>query len=272
LPAHLPHRRRWCQPHPSHAVGNVATTLTHAAPAFVQSFGVMNDPTLVLLHPLPLDGTIWSEDIRSLASKVVAPTLYGLGSSMEEWAAGVLALCADEPLILVGNSVGGSCAVEVASLAPERVRLLVLVGAKAGHRPDPAFRDGALQTLDHDGFDHGWVTYWEPLFGPAANPDLLATAKSLAKSQPIDAITNGVRVFHSRPDRSAFIRSLDIPIIVVSGKHDTAPSVASSIELASSLRRGEFNQVDESGHYVPLEAPIRLAEIVRAAMDQLPPA
>ena len=226
---------------------------------------------LVLLHPLPLDGTVWSEEIRSLAPNVVAPNLYGLGSSMEEWAAGVLAMCADEPMILVGNSVGGSCAVEVAQLAPERVRLLVLIGAKAGHRPDPAFRDEALRMLDHDGFDAAWENYWEPLFGPDVSAAVLAAAKAVAQRQPIDEIMNGVRVFHSRPDRSAFIRSLDIPVIVVSGEYDTAPTAASSIELARSLRRGEFHRVDGSGHYVPVEAPTQLAAILRSAMEQLPP-
>ena len=85
--------------------------------------------TLVLLHPLPLDGSVWDDEMRALSPRTLAPTLYDLGDTISEWAEAVLDLAGPGPLVLVGNSVGGSCAVEVAHLAPERVRAVVLGGA-----------------------------------------------------------------------------------------------------------------------------------------------
>lgn len=64
------------------------------------TFGLV---TLVLLHPLPLDGSVWSEETRALAPRSVAPTLYGFGDSIEDWAAEVLDVAAsiDIPVLVV---------------------------------------------------------------------------------------------------------------------------------------------------------------------------
>lgn len=99
---------------------------------------------LLLLHPLPLDGSMWADYMDLIPGSTVAPTLYDLGDSIEEWAAESLLLTTADKLIVVGCSVGGSCAIEVAATAPERVAALVLVGTKAGHRPDPTLHAAAV--------------------------------------------------------------------------------------------------------------------------------
>ena len=63
---------------------------------------------LVLLHALPFDKRMW-ETTQPLLSDALAPTLYGLGHSLQEWAVAVLDHCEGEELIVVGSSVGGSC-------------------------------------------------------------------------------------------------------------------------------------------------------------------
>jgi len=88
--------------------------------------------TLVLLHPLPLDGSIWDNELRALGSPCVAPTLYDLGDTLEEWAGGVLDLCGSGPLVLVGNSVGGSCALEICSAGDRECSAHRFGGVQAG--------------------------------------------------------------------------------------------------------------------------------------------
>jgi pimeloyl-ACP methyl ester carboxylesterase len=88
-----------------------------------------------------------------------------LGTTLEQWAQGVLALVRNEPLV-VGCSVGGSCALEVARAAPDQVRGIVLVGAKAGVRPDPAFRDKTIRLLT----DHGIEAAWRALLATTVRP------------------------------------------------------------------------------------------------------
>ena len=98
---------------------------------------------LLLLHALPLDGSMWAGQMDLLPESTYAPTLYGFGNTVEAWANEVLQLATNDRLIVVGCSVGGSCALEVAVTAPERVAALVLIGTKAKHDPDPALHASA---------------------------------------------------------------------------------------------------------------------------------
>jgi pimeloyl-ACP methyl ester carboxylesterase len=180
----------------------------------------------------------------------VAPTLYDLGDTIESWAAGVLEQCAgDGPLVVVGNSVGGSCAVEVAVLAPERVRTLVLVGAKAGHRPEPDFRDEAIRLMHDDGLDAAWARYWAPLFAPDADPDVVARGRRIMHAQGVDAVVRGTWVFHTRPDRAAFLDAFDGDVVIVRGEHDRIGKPPDIV-------------IPDAGHYVPIERPDELTAVI----------
>ena len=147
---------------------------------------------VVLLHALPLDGTMWRSVGRDLRHEVVAPNLYQLGSTLEEWAAGVLRLAGDGPLVVVGNSVGGSCAIEVARLAPAAVRHLVLIGAKPSHRPEPGYRDAAVRLLETEGMEAAWPVYWQPLLGPAAPPAVSEAVRQIAHAQRAEDVIREV--------------------------------------------------------------------------------
>jgi len=221
---------------------------------------------LVLLHALPLDASMWAPQADLLPGATIAPTLYGLGDSIEEWARAVLDLTDGGPLVVVGSSVGGSCALEMAALAPDRVRALVLVGAKAAHRPDPALRDAAVELLRRDGMDAAWRSCWEPLFSRSAAPAVVASARAIAARQSVEDVVRGVRAFHGRRNMDGFAARWPHPLVVVAGADDTAPSPTTASALAASARRGEFHLVPDCGHYVGLERPTVLEGIVRRAL------
>lgn len=224
---------------------------------------------LVLLHALPLDGSVWANEMQLEVESTIAPTLYGLGQSLESWARGVLDLAGRSDLVLVGNSVGGSCALEVARLAPDRVAAVVLVGAKAGHRPEPSARDSAIRDLTEGGMPGAWPKYWEPLFGSRASPAALETARGIAFAQPVADLLCGVRVFHGRSDRTDFIRSWPKALVFVSGDEDRTPSPTTTAVEAASAPKGEFHLIEGTGHYIGLERPFRLEAIVRQVLRGL---
>jgi pimeloyl-ACP methyl ester carboxylesterase len=95
---------------------------------------------LLLLHALPLDGSMWARQMDLLPGATHAPTLYPFGDNIESWAVEALELAHGDCLIVVGCSAGGSCALEAAIAAPNRVAALVLIGTKTAHRADPAER------------------------------------------------------------------------------------------------------------------------------------
>jgi pimeloyl-ACP methyl ester carboxylesterase len=217
---------------------------------------------LVLLHPLPLDGSIWPAALHDLADVVHAPTLYSSGPSLADWASAVVSRLPPGPIVVVGNSIGGSCALEVAALVPERVRAMVLIGAKAGVRPEPAFRDEAVRVLREEGVDAAWRRYWAPLFAPDTDPEVTARARDVALHQPVDHLVDGVWAFHTRPDRAALLAQLPVPVFVVRGEHDSIGR-----RTTPPLIDGRVIDVPRAGHYVPVEDPGATVAVVRAALE-----
>lgn len=208
---------------------------------------------LVLLHALPFDRRMW-DTTRPLLAGAFVPDLYNLGGSVQEWAAVVLQHCDGEELIVVGSSVGGSCALEMARAAPDQVRGVVLVGAKASVRHDPVARDAAIAELRDEGVSAAWRKYWVPLFGPSVQAGTLAAARGIALEQDVDDLITGVGAFHDRRDHAEFVSSWDGRLVLVSEMHDRTPTPAVA---AASVVETRYEQVivEDCGHYVPLEQP-----------------
>jgi pimeloyl-[acyl-carrier protein] methyl ester esterase len=218
---------------------------------------------LLFLHALPFDGSMWAEQMRLLGGATVAPTLYAMGDSVEAWAAAALERVAGDRLIVVGCSVGGSCAIEVARAAPDRVAALVLISTKAEHRPDPALHACALKTLGEHGMSAAWQQYWAPLFSASAEPTIVAAAEQTALAQSPAAVARGVTAFHTRPGRIDFLAAFQRPVIIVAGTEDAAPGLKTSASQAASAPLGSLHIVAGCGHYAPLEKPQELNEILR---------
>ena len=223
---------------------------------------------LLFLHPLPFDGEIWRPLAARFGSLVAhAPTMYPLGESLEAVARAVLDLTGGGRLIVIGNSIGGSVALEVASAAPDRVEHLVLIGTKAGHRPEPHYRDWALDLLASDGVGAAWDQIWEPLFGPATRRSVVEEARGRALAMPPDVLAAGIVLFHSRRDLGHVIDEWPQPITVVAGSHDGAPRRQVAEEMVGRAQRGVLEVVPNCGHYVPMEQPAALAAILDRVIE-----
>lgn len=226
---------------------------------------------LVFLHALPFDGRMWGETTAVFADETLAPNLFDLGDSIEAWAAAVLDQAGSEELIVVGCSVGGSCALEVAAAAPEQVAAIVLVGAKAEVNPEPLLRDEAIRMLETQGMAAAWRDYWLPLFAETTSPATKESARSWAMEHDVSSVVNGVQAFHNRRDLSSFTASWNRPLIGISGEHDFAPAPSKLRHIASGPNR-TFHLVPDCGHYVNLEQPAAfdtlLADAVRLVVDR----
>ena len=217
---------------------------------------------LLFLHALPLDGSMWAGQKQLLPGSTYTPTLYPFGDRIEAWAAAALRLAKGDRLIVVGCSVGGSCALEVAVAAPDRVAALVLIGTKAAHRPDPALHASALETLREKGLEEAWNVFWAPLFSRSAESQVINDGRRIMLRQsPLD-VARGITAFHSRPSRGQFLPTFPRPVIVVTGADDVAPGLEVSKAQANLAQRGRLHIVPGCGHYVPLERPEHLNSIL----------
>ncbi len=225
-----------------------------------------------MLHALPLDGSMWAEQMRLLPGASHAPSLYCAGETLHDWARAALEPVKGDNIIVVGCSVGGSCALEVAMIAPERVSSLVLIGTKARHRPDPAFHTRALRVIEEHGLEAAWETYWAPLFSRATSAAVIDQAKKMALRHSPGEIARGVSVFHTRPSRDDCLCAFPGRITIVSGGDDIAPGPKISASQAEAALDGHLRIIPDCGHYVPLERPDALnrilAEVIAAQRQE----
>jgi 3-oxoadipate enol-lactonase len=207
---------------------------------------------VLLLHAFPLDKQMWEPQRAALAGhEVIAPRLYGRGKTMDEWADSIAGETEGD-LAVVGASMGGYCALALARRAPERVRGLLLVGARpdADSEERRAGRGETIQLIHNEGLDGLWRMVMPKLFH----------GESVANKQLVyrdaDALVTALEAVRDRPDSTDVARSFPGPVQFVVGEFD--PYVS-----AAELEEFEVRELQGVGHLVNLERPDEFNEILR---------
>ena len=211
---------------------------------------------VVLLHAFPLDSRMWEPQLDALAGhEVLAPDLYGLGSSMDEWARAILAQV-DGDFAVVGASMGGYAALALAGLAPQRVRALVLVGSRAD--PDDAERlerrAVTIELIRTGGPAALWDDMRGKLFSADADPAVVERARALASTAIRRSLIRGVEAIRDRADTTDVVESLHAPVLVAVGEDDPYVPRAVAEDLAARARDGRI-AIYEGGHLREPRAP-----------------
>ncbi len=222
------------------------------------------DPALLLLHALPFGPEMWWQQTAIVPNKTYSPNLYIFGKDIQSWAKQALAQVHESKIVIVGCSVGGSCALEIAALAPERIAALVLIGTKARHNPEPDFLKAAIDLLENNGVEAAWDTYWEPLLSLAPRK---SKARSIALGQNIDHLVNGLTAFHTRPSREEDLANWAFPIHVITGEDDRLPSISYSRSMAERAKHGTLHIVKSAGHYLPITNADQVNNLIKSAVD-----
>lgn len=197
-----------------------------------------------------------------LPGSTSAPTLYGLGNSMEAWASGVLKAAGDGPLVVVGCSMGGSCALETARQAGDRIAALVLVGTNAGHRPEPEVRDGFVAMLREGGAARVWPGLVDDFFGSGVDRSIVEGAKAIAMEQKTAELILATQVFHSRPDATDVVSNWQKPLVVIGGDQDGFVSAEKSTRIAESAPFGKLHIMHGCGRFANLERTTQFNDLI----------
>jgi pimeloyl-ACP methyl ester carboxylesterase len=230
-------------------------------------------PALVLGHAVPCDHRMWQSVLPALARhyRVIAIDVRGHGAStapgrfstaslVDDWLA-VLDAEGIARAALVGSSIGGMTAIELAARAPERVGALVLVGTSA--EQESLGRRVLNRVLLAIAGLLGPVGSFErklelDLFAARTRrerPDVVRQVLAWARSHDWRSFLRALRAIAARPSLLPLLPRIRCPALIVAGAEDRRMPPARAERIAAGIAEAEVRVVAETGHLVPLEAP-----------------
>ena len=209
---------------------------------------------VVLLHAFPLDERMWDAQLDALDGDVYAPNFYDLGgNSVDGWAEHVLERV-DGDLVAIGASLGGYVALAMARAAPDRVKSLLLAGARAAADPPErrAAREEMIRVVQAEGIEG-----WNREFAPPGPED-----------RTTDELVRGIQALRDRRDATDVVAGFTGPLSVVVGDRDEILPVDEARQIAESAPDATFEVVEGAGHVVSVDAPDRFNEILLALLNR----
>jgi pimeloyl-ACP methyl ester carboxylesterase len=225
---------------------------------------------IAFLHALPFDGRMWAPQIEAFAGhEVHAPTLYGFGSSFDEWALGVLQEVPGR-FVAVGASMGGYTACAIARLAPERLEGIVLVGSRAdGDPPERApLREEWIRIAREQGGEGLWNVQAKDFFAPGMPDERFELAHRIASEQEPEDLVRAITAIRDRPDSTEAVTA-GPPLLVVAGDADPLIPPTIGQELADASPNGRAEILEGCGHIPNLERPEELNRILARFLEEL---
>ncbi len=239
---------------------------------------------LLLLPGMATHSAIWPEAFLAALEPELAPVLLdhrGTGRSARDRAPFAIAdLAADALAVLdllgveraavLGFSLGGMVAQELALLAPDRVSHLVLVGTSPGGDEAAGVQEEALAPLldamrEHDG-ERAIRAGWAANAGPALQADEAAFARwvqtSTVRPFPMPTL-RAQRAAAAGHDTAERLAALDVPTLVLHGTEDRLVPATDGRLLAELVPGARLELLEGAGHLVFWEAPDRVAGMVK---------
>jgi pimeloyl-ACP methyl ester carboxylesterase len=211
---------------------------------------------VVLLHAFPLDERMWEPQLEALTGhEVETPNLYELGgNSIDGWAQSLLDRLEGD-MAVVGASMGGYTGLAMARLAPDRIRGLLLAGARAGaDSPERrAARDDGIRKLRAEG-----IEAWAPS-APAPPPPELT----------VGDLVRATEALRDRQDSSAVVRSFAGPLWIAVGENDPFLPLDEAREIAASAPNGRLEVFEGTGHFTNRDQPERFNELLREFVSRV---
>ena len=236
---------------------------------------------LLLIAGFMCDRSYWSLLMPSLVSQyqVIRFDNRGIGQSsvpddsysieqMANDAVGLLDILGINKVHIIGHSMGGRIAQEIALLHPQRVRSLILLSCSA--KGDERFNSiiaswGDLATKVDFKLYEKIVLPWIFTDKFYAVPDMVDQLIEWAVNYPF-APKPSVLYHQSRAiinhDTTNRIQDIDCPTLVMVGKQDILSPVKFSEQLSQGIRNAELIVIEDGGHGFLIECTEAVAEAI----------
>lgn len=179
---------------------------------------------------------------------------------------------------IAGVSMGGMIAQTIALDAPQRVRSLTSIMSSTGRRSVGWQHPTLLPTLlvrrgpDRDSYVKGALKVWRLIGSPDFHPteeELRSRAgDTYDRGVSVDGVKRQMMAVLTQPDRSAALRGLRIPTLVVHGLADRMVHVSGGRATAAAVPGAELLLIDGMGHDLPAVLFDTFAAAIRRTADR----
>ena len=245
-------------------------------------------PAVLLVHGLPLDHSMWNEqiDVLSAGYRVIAPDLRGFGRSgvtdgtitMEQLAddlAGLLdALQLHEPIVFCGLSMGGYVAFQFQRKYGARLRGLILCDTRAA--ADTPEKAAARRKMAERVLREGpepLVDGMAPLLFASETvenrPEMVESLLSVmlgTDRRTIAAVSLGMA---DRPDVTPKLHAIECPTLVIAGRFDAISPSDEMQGIAAAIPGARFAEIPTAGHMSPMEDPAEVNAVILKFLGEL---
>jgi len=217
--------------------------------------------------------SLWDDVITDLEN--IGPITHADlsdGTSISDMAQRVIAH-APEAFALIGFSMGGYVAREIARIAPDRVEALVLIATSARadtHAQVIRKARASERTRDNSFAGLSRSTILQSLHPRNANNvAMVERVRQMSLDLGKDVFIR--QMAQERESDLDRLREIGCPTLVVAAAEDTLRSLSEAEELAVGIPDAELVVVQGTGHMLPIEAPKAFAELVVPWLSKIPP-
>jgi len=229
---------------------------------------------LVLLHAFPLNRRMWEPQFAALAKdfRLIAPDYPGMGESplsptpysLESLADSIMALLKSmdisEKVSLLGLSMGGYLAFEVARKYPGRLNALIL----AATHPAPDSEQGrqarqeTAEMARKEGLEPLADRMLPRLLGKTTrdtHPELVGKVRAQIISNSKEGVAQASLAMAERRDSIPLLPQIQIPTLLLSGTEDPIIPGMPPEAVQQQIPVSAWTVIERSGHLLNLEQP-----------------
>jgi pimeloyl-ACP methyl ester carboxylesterase len=191
---------------------------------------------------------------------------------MADDAVGLLDALAIVSAHVVGISMGGMIAQEVAIHHPTRVQTLTSIMSSTGHPELPPPKPEALPVLvtpfptDREGYIKHSIETWRVLSGPGfpVDEDRIRerAGQFFDRGLSLAGTARQLAAILASGSRQEALRSVAVPTLVIHGDADPLVPVECGIDTANSIPGAELLIIKDMGHDLPLAVAPRVIEAI----------
>lgn len=178
---------------------------------------------------------------------------------------------APERFVLLGFSMGGFVAREIALTVPERVQALILIGtsARATTEAEHARKEAILVQLAEAGFKG----MSRKALARGIHPDhpdreaLVTRLRAMGAALGGDVMARQLQA--TREDGYGDLPRIPAPTLVIAGRQDLLRPMEELARLTSGIPNARLEVFENCGHIIPMEKPDQLADSITAFLDAL---